>query len=179
MARATKETPALVYVDTTVYIDLLVERTTLHPDPKDPRPRHQVALDVFLAAERGDIILAASSLVEAEIGCNYAAPADNARAQALLDGWFTAKSTQWIEIDRHLAREAVRLHNDWRSKNAVAKRKINTNDAIHLAAAVVLGCDYLMTQDGGFPVGETVEGVRVIYPTTIWPQSLLDAAAGE
>lgn len=179
MAKPKRDTPALVYVDTSVYVDLLAERTTVHPDPEDPRPRHRVALDVFQAAERGDITLAASSLIEAELGCNYATPADNAHAQEMLHGWFTAKSTQWVEVDRYLAREAVRLHDEWRHKNAVAKRKINTSDAIHLAAAVALGCDFLMTQDGGFPVGETVEGVRVIYPTPVWPQSLLDAAAGE
>lgn len=179
VAKPKSASPPLVYVDTSVYLDLLTEEQTPHPDQDDLRPRYKVALDVFRAAERGDIVLAASSLIEAEIGCNFATPAENERVQGLLTGWFTAKSTVWTELDRHLAREAVRLNREWKPKNAIAKKKIKTADSLHLAAAVTLGCDYLMTQDGGYPIGEHVEGVRVIWPTVIWQQSLLASAAGE
>ena len=33
---------------------------------------------------------------------------------------------------------------------------------------------YLMAQDTGFPLGQTVEGVRVTLPEQIWQPTLLD-----
>lgn len=170
--------PPLVYVDTDVYVDLLILNHELHPE--DARPRHVVAKEVFDAVANGDIQLAASSLTEAETGCNASSKAkDKRRVQELLTGWFTARSTTWIEVDRHIARDAVRLYGEWRSKNAVPSKKISTADAVHLAAAVAVRSDFFMTYDGGQPIGQTVEGVQVIRPKVVWQQDLWASASGE
>lgn len=173
-----KVEPPLVYVDTDIYVDLLTLNNELHPE--DGRPRHVVAKEVFDAVANGDIQLAASSLTEAETGCNASSKAKNKKhVQELLIGWFTAHSTTWIEVDRYIAREAVRLFGEWRSKNAVATKKISTADALHLAAAVAVGSDFFMTYDGGQPIGHTVEGVQVIRPKVVWQQDLWASASGE
>jgi predicted nucleic acid-binding protein len=166
-----------VYLDSDVYVDLLEQNVTPHPD--DQRPRHEVALDVFQAIERGEIILCASAITQSELGCNHAAKKDNDRVQTLLDGWFTARSTEWIEVDRHLAREAASLHGEWRGQNVTPGKKMSAADAVHLAAAIALECDYLMTYDGGFPIGSTVNGVRLVRPTVVWQEGLWAPAVGE
>ena len=56
-------------------------------------------------------------------------------------------------MDRILARETVRLAGEWHNKRADTGKRLGGADATHLAAAVRLGCDYLMTTDGGFPIG--------------------------
>jgi hypothetical protein len=53
-------------------------------------------------------------------------------------------------------------------------KKLGGADAIHLAATVRLGCNYLMTHDKGFPLGRTVNGVEVIRPAEVWPRTLFD-----
>lgn len=62
-------------------------------------------------------------------------------------GWFTAPSTEWADVDRFLARDAGQLAKTWHPKRADKKKRLRGADATHLAAAVRLGCDYLMTHD--------------------------------
>jgi predicted nucleic acid-binding protein len=172
-----KVEPPLVYLDTDVYVDLLTLNTEVHSE--DGRLRHIVAKEVFEAIENGDIRLAASALTEAEIGCNASKAKNKQNVEALLASWFTARSTTWIEIDRHLAREAVRLANAWRADNAVPGKKMSTADALHLAAAVATGSHYFMTYDGGHPIAQNVEGVQIIRPAVVWQQDLWASASGE
>ncbi|MBI2242857.1 MAG: PIN domain-containing protein [Nocardioides sp.] len=147
-----------------------------HTDTGEERWRSAKAL--FDAVNENDVRLASSSLVEAEVGCNGEARRDKQRVRDLLAGWFTARSTEWVEIDRYLAREAVRLTSVWQGKGIKDKR-MSAADALHLAAALRLGADYLMTHDGGFPIGHRVEGMLVIRPDVVWQESLLKHAAGE
>jgi predicted nucleic acid-binding protein len=77
-------------------------------------------------------------------------------------------------VDRFLARDAGQLAKAWHPKRADKKKSLGGADATHLAAAVRLDCDYLMTHDEGFPLGHTVNGVQVVRPKVVWPEHLLD-----
>lgn len=62
------------------------------------------------------------------------------------------------------------MMNQWQGKGPT--KKMGAADALHLAAAVRLGCDFLMTHDGGFPHGHAVHGVQVIRPQIVWQETL-------
>ncbi|GAB2736406.1 PIN domain-containing protein [Nocardioides pakistanensis] len=171
-----KAVQPLVYVDSCVYLDLVTKNKDAHADTGEER--WTSARAVFDAVNENDIRLASSSLVEAEVCCNGEARKDKQRIRDLLAGWFTARSTEWVEIDRYLAREAVRLTNVWQGKGEGAKR-LSAADALHLAAALRLGADYFMTHDGGFPMGQRVDGMLVTRPDVVWQESLLKHASGE
>ncbi|MGJ6122985.1 PIN domain-containing protein [Mycolicibacterium sp. Y3] len=171
-----KASPPLIYVDTSVYLDLLAKET--QPHPKTQRPRWESAKVLLDAVNDDRVVLAASALIEAEVNCISLVRDGDETVQDLVRGWFTAKSTRWTEVDRFLAREAAKLARKWQPYAAKGK-KLGGADATHLAAAVRLGCQYLMTQDSGFPVGHTVDGVQVMYPDEVWPRDLLDELADQ
>ncbi|MBS2024584.1 MAG: PIN domain-containing protein [Deltaproteobacteria bacterium] len=74
------------------------------------------------------------------------------------------------------AEAAVRLHARLEVKPVTADiylaslkylqehRKLGSWDALHLATAVAHGCDRLITWDTEFPVGKTIDGVRIEEP---------------
>jgi len=165
--------PVRIYVDTCVYLDLLTGNKEPHTETSEPRWKSAKAL--FDAVNDDRVILGASALIEAEVQC-VAAVRDG--TQPILEqvrGWFTAEATLWTDVDRFLAREAVRLARAWHPSRADQAKKLGGADATHLAAAVRLRCDYLMTNDGGFPIGQEVEGVKVMRPSEVWPKHLFDA----
>lgn len=169
-----KAVQPLVYVDSCVFLDLVMKSRDRHADTGKERWRSAKAL--FDAVNENDVRLASSSLVEAEVCCNGEARKDKQRVRDLLSGWFTARSTEWVEIDRYLAREAVRLTNVWQGQG---EGHLSAADALHLAAALRLGADYFMTHDKGFPIGHRVDGMLVTRPKVVWQESLLKHAAGE
>ncbi len=167
-----RPSPIRVYVDTCVYLDLLTKNSTAHKDTGEPR--WKVAKSLFDAVNDDRVRLAASALIEAEVGC---AGAVRDGSQPIIDqvrGWFTAEGTEWTDVDRFLTRDATRLAREWHPHRADKEKKLGGADAVHLAAAVRLQCDYLMTHDEAFPLGEKVEGVAVCRPTQAWPLHLLD-----
>ena len=164
--------PPLIYIDSCVYIDLVVKNTNVHK--KTGKPRWHSAREVFDAVNHDRARLAASALIEAEVCCNGQARKDSARVRDLLTGWFTAASTSWTDVDRFLARDAARLAREHAHKRENQQRSFGGADATHMAAAIRLGCDYLMTHDEGFPLGCTIEGVQVIRPEAVWPATLMD-----
>lgn len=166
-----KDPPPLIYVDTSVYFDLLAKETLPHPNTQ--RPRWQSAKALFDAVNSDRVVLAASALIEAEVNCGGVVRNGDESIHEMVRGWFTAKSTQWTDVDRFLAREAAKLAQKWRQFAAKGKT-LGGADATHLAAAVRLGCDYLMTQDTGYPIGQTVNGVKVLLPEEVWPRDLYD-----
>jgi predicted nucleic acid-binding protein len=170
-----QEPPPVVYVDTCVYFDVLAKiDSDKHPDTG--QPRWESAKAVFDAINTDRVILAASALIQAEVNC-LALVRDGAQAvHDMLRGWFTAPATRWTDVDRFLARDAAKLAQRYH-QYAAPKKKFGGADATHLAAAVRLGCTHLMTHDGGFPLGHTVDGVQVIRPTEVWPRDLLDEIA--
>lgn len=165
--------PVTIYVDTSVYIDLLTRNTDAHKDTGEPR--WQVAKALFDAVNDDRVTLATSSLIDAEVSCAGAVRDGGPAVVAQVRGWFTAASTEWTDVDRFLARDAGQLAKAWHAKRANTKKRLGGADAIHLAAAVRLGCDYLMTHDEGFPLGHTVSEVQVMRPTIVWPEHLLDS----
>lgn len=165
----------LVYVDACVYLDLIIRNS--QTDKESDEQRWRVAKKVFDAVNGDQVRLASSSLIEAEVCCNGSARRESERVRHLIRGWFTARSTVWTEVDRHLAREAVRIMNEHRQK-AAGKTKMSAADALHLAAAARLQCDYFMTQDEGFPIGHKIEGLQVIRPQVVWPEQLFAQASG-
>lgn len=167
-----KNLPPRIYVDTCVYLDLLTRNETPHTDTGEPRWRSAKAL--FDAVNDDRVILAASALIETEVQCVGAVRDGTDAVLDLVRGWFTAEATLWTDIDRFLARDAARLARIWHAERADRRKKLGGADAAHLAAAVRLQCDYLMTNDGGFPIGHDVEGVTVARPSEVWPRHLLD-----
>lgn len=175
MARGkTKPEPSpVIYVDSCVFVDLLVENTTPHPVTKEPRWKGAKAL--FDAVNDGRVILGTSAMVDAEVG-RFSVLRDG--GEAFLEevrGWFDAPATRYADVDRLVARDAAQLHKAWRQYAAQGK-SMNGADAVHLAAAVRLGCDHLMTYDGGFPLGQTVDGVKVGYTEVVWTPTMFDDA---
>lgn len=172
MPKAPPPPPPRIYVDTSVYLDLLTENVTPHADTGEPRWKSAKAL--FDAVNDDRVILAASALIEAEVQCVGAVRDGTEATLEMVGGWFTAESTEWTDVDRFLARDAVRLARTWNSQRADRNKRLGGADATHLAAAVRLGSDYLMTNDGGFPLGHQVEGVKVERPTQVWSRQLFD-----
>lgn len=167
MASKKKAVGPLIYVDSCVYIDQITDRQTPHAETDEPRSVS--ANQLFAAVKSGQVRLGASALIEAEVGCNGETnlTADDIRAK--IDAWLSARSTELIEVDRYLARRAIDLLAEWRPK---CEKRMGSGDAMHLAAAVELGCDYVFTHDTGFPIGHTVEGTAVQRPSEVWPPFL-------
>lgn len=166
-----KAEPApLIYVDTCVYVDLLTMRTALHPDTQEPRWMSAKAL--FDAVNDGRVRLAASSLVDAEVCC-FSRIRDHQEVHDKARGWFDAPSTRYAEVDRFLARDAARISKALAQRFPHAKQP-NPADAVHMAVAVRLGCDYLMTHDEGFPLGHKVDDLVVQRPETVWQLTVFD-----
>lgn len=163
----------LVYVDACVYLDLIMRNESLDAYSN---PRWKSALSVFDAAKNKQIRLAASPLLEAEVLCNGASRVDKTRVQGLLRGWFHADSTAWMEIDRFLVRDAVKIVDEFSSLRFNKAKKMGSADALHLAAAVRLKCDYFFSHDGGFPLDQSVNDVRVRTPQVVWQPTLFDSA---
>ena len=174
--RTPNSTPPLIYIDSSVYMDLITAEQTMQLDTGDTRGSRAAAL--FTAVEDGQARVAASALIEAEVGCNGISRNGDQRVRDLLRAWFTAPSTRWMDVDRFLARDAIRLVQEHAAKRSDKAKTFGAADATHLAAAIRLGCDYLFAQDGGFPMGHEIEGVRVMRPQVVWPETLFDTATG-
>lgn len=171
----TRPAPApVIYVDTCVYFDLL--QPNREPHPGTDRQRWESAKLVFDAVNADRVILAASALIEAEVNCLAIVRDGAPPVHELVRGWFTARGTRWTDVDRFLARDASQIARQWH-QHAAPGKKLGGADATHLAAAVRLGCDYLMTHDEAFPLGHTVNGVQVMRPEEVWPRDLLDELA--
>lgn len=176
MPRNDRRAPVpLIYVDSCVYLDLLTRNEDM--EPVNGQPRWAAAKSVFEAAKAGQIRLAASPLLEAEVLCNGDARKETDRIRSLLRGWFQAESTAWTDIDRFLTRDAVGLLKDFGHLRFNRAKRLGSADALHLAAAVRLGCDYFFSHDGGFPLNHKVREVQVQTPRIVWQESLFDQAS--
>jgi predicted nucleic acid-binding protein len=170
-AKLKGDPPPLIYVDTCVWVDLLAKRDAAHPDTGEPRWKSAKAL--FDAIDDGRVILGASSLLDAEVGCFSLVRDAGQDVNDKVRGWLDAPTTKYTDVDRFLARDAVRLSKILKHENPEA-RQPQAADAVHVAAAIRLGCGYLMTHDGGFPIGKTVDGVIIVRPQIVWEATLLD-----
>lgn len=166
----------IILVDSSVYLDLVTENRTPHKDTGEERWRS--AKELFDAVNADRVRLAASALIQAEVSCHGEVRQAADHVRKLVDGWFNARSTRWTDVDRFLARDAAQLADAHADKRENKDRSFAAADATHLAAAIRLGCGYLMTQDGGFPIGHTIEGVEILRPRQVWTPDLFDEAAG-
>jgi predicted nucleic acid-binding protein len=165
----------LIYPDACVYLDLITRNTDLHKDTG--KERWRCAAELFTGAERGHVRLVASPLIEAEVLCNGTTQERKRRSEkvaTLLRTWFDSPTTLWVDIDRLVAQEAARLSEQYGHLRE-GDRRCSAADAMHLSAAIRAKCNYLMTHDGGFAIGNDIEGVHVLRPTVVWQQTLFDS----
>ena len=166
--------PPLIYADTCIYLDLITRNEDPHKDTGEPR--WKIARGLFQAVDNGQVRLAASALIEAEVLCNGRTQErrdHSERVAERLRTWFTSPETLWVDIDRFIAREAARLSEEY-GHLRVGTRRFAAADAMHLAAAVRAKCDYLMTHDNGYPTKQVIEGVTVRRPAVVWAETLFD-----
>ncbi len=162
----------VIYVDSDVYLDLIMRSKDEHADTGEERWKS--AKELFDAINANQVRLAASALVEAEVLCNGETRRRSDDVRSRIRGWFNAASTLWTDVDRFLARDAAALAEKYSHLRDDMGTKMRAADATHLAAAIRLHADYLMTHDRGFPLGITIDGVEVTRPRVVWTQSLFD-----
>ena len=166
--------PPLIYVDSCIYLDLITHNENPHKDTGEPR--WKIARSLFQAVENGHVLLVASPLIEAEVLCNGETQKKRERSErvaTLLNTWFTSPKTQWVDIDRFIAREAARISKEY-GYLRVGKKHFGAADAMHLAVAVRAKCNYLMTHDNGYPTKQVIDGVTVQRPAVVWAETLFD-----
>ncbi|WP_157170706.1 PIN domain-containing protein [Nocardia araoensis] len=176
MARRRHEGTPLVYLDACVFLDLIVKNENdLHRDTGEVRWKSaRLVLD---AVEAGKIRLAASALLEAEVLANGATRRRLRTSEKVVAGlraWFTSPETRWTDVDRFLASDAAKIAASCEGMSADAGMSLRGADAVHVAAAVRLKADYLMTHDGGYPIGHKVEDTQIIRPTRVWNPDLFE-----
>lgn len=144
-----------------LYIDADVFICVLRRD-KDTWP---LALAALEAAERGAVTLVASRLLAVEVG-RYRGDVSHARVTAHLVRFLEQVSLRWWEVDLRVQVKALELSQRY---------KLTSQDAIHLATAVLARCEYFFTYDGRFPVDSEVDGVTVTRPKVVWEATLRDS----
>jgi predicted nucleic acid-binding protein len=168
----------LIYVDSCVYLDIITRNEQPHKDTGDPR--YKSAHDLFSAIQKDYAQLAASALTEAEVLCNGQTIRRNSRSEGVRDRlrtWFESQKTVWIEVDRFLVREAVRIKSEFGYLHA-GEKAFKSADALHLAAAQRARCQFFMTHDEGFPIGQVIDGLQITRPKIVWQETLLDHIEG-
>lgn len=158
---AAKGHPPLVFVDSCVYLDLVVGRTDLCPSTG--RKRSDLARDLFDLVDGGKIRLASSSLIQAEVLHNGDTRKQGELVKKRLLGWFRSPATAWTDVDRLLAEEAVSAGVKYGPLRYDKKKRLGSADAIHLASGERLKCSYFLTQDTGMPIGQTINGMSVEF----------------
>jgi predicted nucleic acid-binding protein len=144
----------LVYADACVFLNVIKREEGLWPE----------SLKVLLAAERGDIRLAASTLLLAELG-GWKGDVDSAKRDAMVDQYLEALDTVWTELDFVTVRTARDLAGRYHLRGA---------DAVHLATAVRCGADYFLSRDRGYPIGTEIDGTKLREPSVVWSPTVDD-----
>jgi predicted nucleic acid-binding protein len=153
----TARTP-LVYADACVFLEVVQKTHGLWRE----------SFRVLQAAESGEIRLAASRLLAAEIG-RFRRDVGRDSLDKLILRYLDNVGVQWAEVDLLIARDARQLSWRYEIKSGA--------DAVHLATAVRLRANYFMSRDGGFPYGEVIDDTTLVtHPTAVWTPSLDDAA---
>lgn len=168
------DTP-LIYLDACIYLDLITRNNQLQVGTE--RPRWKSAKIVFDALAADQVKLAASALLEAEVLCNGETRARSERSEQVrnqLHSWFVSHRTHWVDIDRFLTQQAIALRQEYGHLRQEGERPFSAADALHLAAAVRLKCDYFMSQDDSFPYDQTIDKTRIIRPDFVWQPGLFD-----
>ena len=146
--------PSLVYPDACIFINVIKKEAGLWGE----------SLKVLLAAERGDIRLAASTFLLAELN-GWKGDVDQAERDDTVGRFLEGVNTTWSEVDFLTVRVATDLSERYHLRGA---------DAVHLATAIRLGCDYFMTRDTDFPRGTEIDGVKIRRPSIVWDPTVDD-----
>ena len=133
-------------------------------------PRWKIARSMFSAAQRGDLTILASTLVQAEVTGHgdVRGASQMSETHQLVNDWFLSDFIEWCDVDRLITRRVAGLSHTYGLRGA---------DAVHLATAIRLRADYLMTNDNGFKRtwDQDIDGVKVIKPKVMWQETLDDA----
>ncbi|MEU0492109.1 PIN domain-containing protein [Nocardiopsis sp. NPDC006139] len=167
----------LIFVDADVYMDVITRSEKPHPETRDPR--WKMGLELFKAIHEGKARLAVSSLLEAEVLTNGKTRERRQRSAVVedhLSRWFGDASVEWTDIDRYLVRQATRIAEELDGISRTQGQQCSAADRLHLAAAVRLGCGFLMTYDQGYPIGRKVRGISIMYPGVVWPEDLFSTS---
>lgn len=166
-----KKTTPLIYLDTSVLLDLITGEPQLVPEAATPRG--VAAQHVIRGIEERKARFATSALVELEV---FGAPRVRkdpdqvAKVTEALAGLFADPDTVWSDIDRLVAAQARELFSEIGPK--YGKNPAGAADIGHLAAAVRLGCTHFMATDQGFPINSTLRGTRIMFPAPLWDDEL-------
>lgn len=137
----------------------------------DGRPRWQIARSLFHAAERREVLIVASHLVQAEVmghGDVRNAP-NRSTTSDLVRSWFLADWIEWCDLDQLIARKVGELSRAYQLRGA---------DATHLATAIRMNAAYLLSNDNGFKhcYGKQIGTLSVMKPQVLWQETLEDSA---
>jgi predicted nucleic acid-binding protein len=139
--------PPRFYLDSNVYLAWL----------RGEQGRAETARELLTAGEEHRLTIVASTLVYAEVcGHGEVRSAEAEDVDAKIRTFFERGFLRWVEVDLPAARQARTLSREHGLRGA---------DAIHLASAIRGRTERFMTWDTkDFPIGQTVEGVRVQEP---------------
>lgn len=167
-----KRLTPLIYVDSSVLLDLITDEKTLVPETEVPRG--VAAEHILQGIEEGKARFATSALVEIEVYTTPMVRSNNlvGRVQEALAARFSHRETVWCDIDRIVAQHALEVAGKIGPPYKSGK-KIKSADVGHLAAAVRARCDYFMTTDGGFPINTTIDNTKIRFPhPVVWEPEL-------
>lgn len=149
--------PKSLFVDSSVYIKVL-----LGEKPQD-------RLDASVAALRRVSDRACRTwgnyLIYAEVfGRGEARQPRSTAVTEQVDRWFRQGLLYMAEVDSRIAEHA---------RVVAAEHRLRGADAIHLATALLVGCDFFFTWDEDFPVGERIDGRLQVSHPFAWGQGQL------
>ncbi|MBV2361924.1 type II toxin-antitoxin system VapC family toxin [Streptomonospora nanhaiensis] len=157
-----KKNSGRVYIDSDVYLNVILGAKDSNPE------RFDQSFIVIDRGERGEYDIVASSLIYAEVACagrlrsREVGEAHRVSAQSKIREWFTHSGIQIVSVDRFVVDKAIGFSRSYGLKS---------NDAIHLASAVLARCSHLFSWNKrDFPMGQEIEGVLMSEPHAIGQQ---------
>lgn len=151
-----------IYLDASVYLAVL----------KREADRIDIAKTLLRDGKEQRFKIVASTMVYAEVcgAGRVRTPHDATAVDALVSTFFENGPILWVEADLTVARTARRLARTY---------KLPAIDAVHLASAIRASCEVLMTWDKtDFPIGATIDGVKLAEPYLFGQMRLDDTVAG-
>lgn len=133
-------------------------------------PQHAAGIEsLFHEVDCDKVRLIGSTLLLTEVlGGGFSEPPDPAKENQILSLLENPRVITLAQVTRQVAMTARDLRRKYHLKSP---------DAIHLATAVFVGADSFMTTDeDDFPVGETVNGVRILLPASALGADVLPPA---
>ena len=123
------------YLDADVYI------AWIKGESRHGRPCKPIVDHILRHAEAGTFRIGISTLMLAEVHKTRAGPTLSRAEDDTLLAFFEHDYFDFVDVDRNIGEDANRL---------CRRYGLRPNDAIHLASALRLGCDVLLTWDERF-----------------------------